>query len=72
MNQQWRQFLESQSATVSETGTVSFENGQQLMDSALFDLSHLRLFKYLGMMQKLSSRANSLTISVRYRPNTIR
>jgi folate-binding protein YgfZ len=48
MNQQWKQFLESQSASISETYAVSFENGDQLSDCALFDLSHLRFIQVSG------------------------
>ncbi len=48
MNQQWRHFLESQSAIVNETDAVSFESGNQLSDCALFDLSHLRLIQVSG------------------------
>lgn len=48
MNQQWKQFLESQSAIVSESDIVSFQNGQNLSDCALFDLSHLRLIQVSG------------------------
>jgi folate-binding protein YgfZ len=48
MNQQWKQFLESQSAVVGESDTVSFDNGQNLSDCALFDLSHLRFIQVSG------------------------
>ena len=48
MNQQWKQFLESQSATIDPEAVVNFENGNQLTDCALFDLSHLRFIKVSG------------------------
>lgn len=48
MNQQWRNFLESQAATVRDSDEVSFVNGDQLTDCALFDLSHLRLISVAG------------------------
>jgi tRNA-modifying protein YgfZ len=48
MNQQWKQFLESQSATIDAEAVVNFENGNQLTDCALFDLSHLRFIKVSG------------------------
>ncbi len=48
MNQQWRKFLESQQATISATDAVSFENGDQLTECALFDLSHLRFIQVSG------------------------
>lgn len=48
MNQQWRQFLESQSATINDTNSVSFKDGQQLINCALFDLSHLRFIRVSG------------------------
>jgi len=43
MNKQWRSFLETQSATVNDKDEVYFENGDQLSDCSIFDLSHLRL-----------------------------
>jgi folate-binding protein YgfZ len=48
MNQQWKQFLESQSAIVSDNNLVNFENGDQLSDCTLFDLSHLRFIQVSG------------------------
>lgn len=48
MNQQWSNFLESQSATISDTRKVSFTNGGQLTDCAIFDLSHLGLTSVTG------------------------
>lgn len=48
MNQQWKQFLESQSAIVDATDSVSFQNGQKLNDCAIFDLSHLRFIQVSG------------------------
>ncbi len=48
MNQQWKQFLESQSTTISTGDEARFENGQQLPDCALFDLSHLRFIQISG------------------------
>jgi len=48
MNQQWRTFLESQSATVNDADEVCFENGNQLTDCSIFDLSHLRLTSVSG------------------------
>ncbi len=43
MNKQWRSFLKTQSATVNDKDEVYFENGDQLSDCSIFDLSHLRL-----------------------------
>jgi len=48
MNQQWQTFLESQSATVNDADEVCFENGYQLTDCSIFDLSHLRLTSVSG------------------------
>ncbi len=48
MNQQWRQFLDSQPATISTNDAINFENGDQLTECALFDLSHLRFIKVSG------------------------
>ncbi|MEJ2530095.1 MAG: folate-binding protein YgfZ [Gammaproteobacteria bacterium] len=48
MNQQWSKFLESQSATISDSGEVSFVHGDQLTDCAIFDLTHLRLISITG------------------------
>jgi len=48
MNQQWRQFLESQSALISDTDSVGFEDGEKLTECALFDLSHLRFIRVSG------------------------
>ncbi len=48
MNKQWRSFLESQSATINDADEVCFENGNQLSDCSIFDLSHLRLTRISG------------------------
>jgi tRNA-modifying protein YgfZ len=48
MNQQWRTFLKSQSATINDADEVSFENGDQLTECNIFDLSHLRLTSISG------------------------
>ncbi len=48
MNQQWRTFLESQSAIITESDEVSFEKGNQLTECALFDLSYLKLTNVSG------------------------
>jgi len=48
MNKQWRSFLESQSATFNDADEVCFENGDQLTDCSIFDLSHLRLTSISG------------------------
>jgi tRNA-modifying protein YgfZ len=48
MNQQWSNFLESQAATIRDSGEVSFVSGDQLTDCAMFDLSHLRLTSVTG------------------------
>ncbi len=48
MNQQWRTFLESQSAIFNDADEVCFENGDQLTDCSIFDLSHLRLTSVSG------------------------
>ncbi len=49
MNQQWRQFLESQSAIIRVTDLVEFDGGHQLTNCALFDLSHLRFIRVSGV-----------------------
>ncbi len=48
MNQQWHNFLESQAATISNSGDISFIHGDQFADCALFDLTHLRLISVTG------------------------
>lgn len=48
MNKQWRSFLESQSATLNNADEVCFENGDQLTDCSIFDLSHLSLISISG------------------------
>lgn len=48
MNNQWKQFLESQDAAISPEGDVSFTGRQQFPACALFDLSHLGLIRVSG------------------------
>ncbi len=48
MNQQWTNFLESQTATTGDSGEISFKQGDQLTDCAIFDLTHLRLISVTG------------------------
>lgn len=48
MNRQWKQFLESQAALISDDDAVSFKDGHQLGECALFDLSHLRFVRVSG------------------------
>lgn len=48
MNSQWKSFLESRSALISDEGTVRFDNHDHYPDCALFDLSHLGLIRVSG------------------------
>ncbi|MCW8891242.1 MAG: folate-binding protein YgfZ [Sedimenticola sp.] len=48
MNNQWKSFLESQSARITADGDVSFTHARPFPDCALFDLSHLGLIRVSG------------------------
>jgi len=48
MNNQWKSFLESQSAQISADGEVSFVCDNPYPSCALFDLSHLGLIRVSG------------------------
>lgn len=48
MNNQWKQFLETQGANVSEDAGASFSNPEAFPPCALFDLSHLGLIRVSG------------------------
>lgn len=48
MNDQWKQFLESQDATLSPETGVSFNGQESFPACALFDLSHLGLIRVSG------------------------
>jgi len=48
MNNDWKTFLESHSASINDEGWVSFEQDAQTADSALCDLSHLGLIRIAG------------------------
>ncbi|MCW8945341.1 MAG: folate-binding protein YgfZ [Sedimenticola sp.] len=48
MNNQWKSFLESQSALITENGDVRFTYDDPFPACALFDLSHLGLIRVSG------------------------
>lgn len=48
MNSQWKSFLESQSALITDEGTVQFNSDDQFPACALFDLSQLGLIRVSG------------------------
>ena len=48
MNEEWKVFLESRSATFDDNGKVRFSPDPSPATCALFDLSHLRLIRVSG------------------------
>jgi len=48
MNDEWKRFLESRSATIDSAGAVHFPGPASAPDCALFDLSHLGLIQVSG------------------------
>lgn len=48
MNDQWKRFLESRSATIEDDGAVRFPESTPAPDCALFDLSHVGLIQVSG------------------------
>jgi len=48
MNNDWKIFLESHSASITDDGWVNFEQSHQTTENALCDLSHLGLIRITG------------------------